>query len=105
MITDYPTGRITGDPQIMLIDDIYVMFFFRFEDGKPAYDTFACSRDLINWRIWDGKPLIEPEYDWEDVHAHKPWIIRKDGITYHFYCAVNSKNERYIAVAVSKQPN
>ena len=105
MITNDPNGLITGDPQILLIGDIYVMFFFRLENGKPAYDTFACSRDLIHWNIWDGKPLIEPEYDWENIHAHKPWIVRKNGITYHFYCAVNSNNERYIAVAASKQPN
>ena len=104
LITDDPTGIITGDPQIVLIDDIYVMFFFRFQAGKPAYDTFACSRDLVNWRVWDGKVLIDSEFDFEDVHAHKPWFVRHEGVNYHFYCAVNSKDERYIALAVSEEP-
>ena len=102
LITDYPTGLICGDPQIILIDDIYVMLFFRFEKGKPAYDTFACSRDLVNWNVWMGEPLIKSEYDWEDAHAHKPWFVRHHGVNYHFYCAVNNKNERFIALAVSE---
>ena len=105
LITDDPDGIITGDPQIVLVDDVYVMLFFRFRAGKPAYDTFACSRDLVRWRVWDGKPLIESEFDFEDIHSHKPWFLRHEGVNYHFYCAVNSKNERFIAVAVSEPDN
>lgn len=102
LITDCPTGRINGDPQIVLIDDIYVMFFFRYEADKPAYNTFACSRDLVNWTIWEGEPLIKSEYEWENVHAHKTCFIRQNGVNYHYYCAVNSDNERFIALAVSE---
>ena len=97
-----PDTRIAGDPQIVCIGDIYVMFFFHFTAGRGAYDTFACSRDLVNWRVWDGEPLIAPTEEWENVHAHKPWFIRHNGVNYHFYCAVNKNNERYIAVATSK---
>ena len=93
---------ITGDPQIILIDDIYVMLFFHFTKGKGAYNTFAASRDLIHWTLWEGKPLIEPSFSWESIHAHKPWFIRHEGINYHFYCAVNDKNERFIALATSE---
>lgn len=97
-----PNTLISGDPQIICIGDIYVMFFFHFTKGKGAYNTFACSRDLIHWNIWDGTPLIEPTEPWENVHAHKPWFIRHNGVNYHFYCAVNSQNERFIAVATSE---
>ena len=97
-----PGTRIAGDPQIVCIGDIYVMFFFHFTAGRGAYDTFACSRDLVNWRVWDGEPLIAPTEEWENVHAHKPWFIRHNGVNYHFYCAVNKNNERYIAVATSE---
>lgn len=100
-LTD-PGTCIAGDPQIVCIGDIYVMFFFHFTAGRGAYDTFACSRDLVNWRVWDGEPLIAPTEEWENVHAHKPWFIRHNGVNYHFYCAVNKNNERYIAVATSK---
>lgn len=101
-ITDDPDGLICGDPQIIKIGDIYVMLYFRCRKGGKAYNTFACSFDLINWTPWDGKPLIEPEYEWEDIHAHKTWFIREHGVNYHFYCAVNHQNERFIALAVSK---
>lgn len=101
LVTEDPKGVICGDPQIIRIGDIYVMFFFRYRAGEPAFNTFACSRDLVNWTHWKGKPLIESEYPWENVHAHKPWFVRHQGVNYHFYCAVNDKNERFIALATS----
>lgn len=101
LVTGDPKGRICGDPQIVRIGDIYVMFFFRFRLGEPAFNTFACSRDLVNWTHWNGEPLIKSEYSWENVHAHKPWFVHHNGRNYHFYCAVNDQNERFISVATS----
>ncbi len=97
-----PDTFISGDPQVICIDDIYVMFFFHYTKGKGAYNTFACSRDLVNWKIWNGKPLIEPTEPWENIHAHKTWFLRHNGVNYHYYCAVNTDNERFIAVAASE---
>ena len=96
-----PATLITGDPQVIQLGDLYVLFFFRFNAGAGAFDTFACSYDLQNWTLWDGAPLVAPEEPWENVHAHKPWFIRHEGVNYHFYCAVNDQNERFIAVAHS----
>ena len=92
--------QINGDPQILKIGDLYVMVYFILQDGK-AFNTFACSYDLLHWTKWDGKPLIESEYEWEDLYAHKPWIVVKDGVVYHYYCAVNNNNERFIALATN----
>ena len=94
---------ISGDPQIVKIDDIYVMFYFRYIKGVGAYNTFACSTDMINWTAWEGEPLIKSEYEWENVFAHKSCVIKKDDIVYHFYCATNDKNDRVIALATSKK--
>ena len=102
LISGTQDGRICGDPQIIKIDDIYVMLFFRYQTGKPAYNTFACSRNLVDWTVWNGEPLIKSEYPWENVHAHKTWFVRHNGCNYHFYCAVNSENERFIAMAKSE---
>ena len=96
-----PATLITGDPQIIRLGDVYVMFFFRLNAGGGAFDTFACSYDLVNWTVWDGEPLIAPVLPWENVHAHKPWFVRHKGVNYHFYCAVNDKGERFIALAHS----
>ncbi len=102
MIEHDPNTFITGDPQILCIDDVYVMFFFHATKGRGAYNTFACSRDLIHWNVWDGAPLVEAGADFDNIHAHKPWFVRHNGKNYHYYCAVNDQNERFIAVATSE---
>lgn len=94
--------RINGDPQIVMIDGYYVMFYFVYDVALGgAYNTFAVSEDLIHWTKWDGAPLIKPEYEWENVHAHKQWVIKENGTVYHYYCAVNG-SERFIALATSQ---
>ena len=93
--------RINGDPQIIMVDGYYVMLYFVYDVAVGAYNTFAVSSDLIHWTKWDGEPLVKSEYDWENVYAHKQWVIKENGIVYHYYCAVNEK-ERFIALATSK---
>ncbi len=97
-----PDAKITGDPLILRYDGLYIMIYFVLKNGV-TYNTFAASYDLVNWTRWEGKPLIESEYQWEDVYAHKSALIRRGGVLYHFYCAVNSKNERFIALAASEK--
>jgi len=92
---------ISGDPQIVKIDDVWVMFYFGAGWKPKAFDTFACSYDLLHWTKWNGPHLIEPSEPWDDVYAHKPWMICHDGIVYHFYCAVGNEG-RVIALATSK---
>lgn len=94
---------ISGDPQIVKIDNYYVMFFFRSIENGGAYNTFAVSENLVDWTIWDGEPLIKPEFDWENVFAHKSCVLKHDDVVYHYYCAVNSKGERFIALATSEE--
>ncbi len=101
LMTNDPDGIITGDPQIVKIGDLYCMLFFRYRKGEGAYNTFAVSRDLVDWRVWEGTPLVAPEFPWENVHAHKTWFLRHAGKNHHFYCAVNSNGERFIALATS----
>ena len=94
---------ITGDPQIVKIGDTYVMFFFRrISGGLGAHNSFACSENLVDWTIWNGEPLIKPEYEWENRHAHKCCVVKHEGVVYHYYCAVNDKGERFIALATSE---
>jgi predicted GH43/DUF377 family glycosyl hydrolase len=100
-VIDNGTG-ISGDPQIVRINDIWVMFYFGHRWKPKAFDTFACSYDLVNWTKWEGQHLIEPSEPWDDTFAHKPWVLKHDGVVYHYYCAV-SKQGRVIALATSKK--
>ena len=93
---------ISGDPQIVKIDNYYVMFFFRSIENGGAYNTFAVSENLVDWTIWEGEPLIKPELEWENVFAHKSCVVKHNDVVYHYYCAVNDKGERFIALATSK---
>lgn len=98
-----PAGKvgISGDPQITKIGDLWVMFYFGAFWKPGAFDTFACSRDLVHWTKWEGPDLIAPSEPWDSQYAHKPWFIKHKGIVYHYYCAVGSKG-RVIALATSK---
>ena len=99
-VIDNGTG-ISGDPQIVKIDDVWVMFYFGAFWKPKAFDTFACSYDLVHWTKWTGPHLIEPSEPWDEQYAHKPWVVKHDGVVYHFYCAVGDQG-RAIAVATSK---
>lgn len=92
---------ISGDPQIVRIDDMWVMFLFGLGWGPNAFDSFYCSHDLVHWTKWEGEVLIQPSEPWDKTFAHKPWVMKHDGIVYHFYCAVGNEG-RTIAVATSK---
>ncbi|MBD5779111.1 DNA-binding protein [Pelagicoccus sp. NFK12] len=92
---------ISGDPQIVKIGDLWVMFYFGAFWKPDAFDTFAVSRDMVNWTKWDGPHLIEPSEPFDKQFAHKPWVIKHDGVVYHFYCAVGEEG-RVIALATSK---
>lgn len=98
-----PSGNpgISGDPQITRIGDLWVMFYFGAFWRPGAFDTFACSYDLVNWTKWTGPDLTAPSEPWDQTYAHKPWVIKHNGIVYHFYCAVGDKG-RVIALATSK---
>lgn len=93
---------ISGDPQIVKIGDLWVMFYFGHGWKPDAFDTFAVSRDLKSWRKWEGPHLVEPSEPYDKTYAHKPWVVKHDGVVYHFYCAVGDQG-RCIALATSKE--
>src|SRR5690606_38367420 len=101
-VVHHPAG-ITGDPYIQKIGDVYVMFYFGafWQDRKGGFNRFACSYDLINWTDWTGPNLIESTEPFDARFAHKSYVVKHKGVVYHFYCAVNEKDQRGIAVAVS----
>lgn len=94
---------ITGDPQIVKMKDLWVMNIFGYVVGETAYDTFAVSRDFVNWTLWNGEPTVKATEDYDSKHAHKPWVIKYQDVVYHFYCArALDGRSRGIALATSK---
>lgn len=105
-VVDNAPGKaaITGDPQLVRLGDVWVMFYFGFRwlEGTTAFDTFACSHDLVHWTQWAGEPLVKPSEPFDNTFAHKPWVLKHDGVVYHFYCAVGKETGRTIALATSR---
>jgi len=101
-VVHHPMG-ITGDPVIQKMGDVYVMFYFGafWQNRKGAFNRFACSYDLVNWTDWQGDNLIQSSEPYDDQYAHKSFVVKYNGVVYHFYCAVNKKQQRGIAVATS----
>jgi predicted GH43/DUF377 family glycosyl hydrolase len=95
---------ITGDPMIQKIGNVWVMFYFGafWEGRKDAFNRFACSYDLVNWTDWKGEDLIHSSEPYDAKYAHKSFVVKWKGTVYHFYNAVNNKDQRGIAVATSK---
>jgi len=102
-VLDHLTG-ITGDPYIQKMGDLYVMFYFgAFWQGKGgAFNRYACSYDLVHWTDWTGPDLIQSSEAYDEVFAHKSFVVKYKGVVYHFYCGVDKKGNRGIAVATSR---
>ena len=94
---------ITGDAVIQKINDVWVMFYFGafWEGRKDAFNRFACSYNLVDWTDWKGEDLIKPSTSFDSKYAHKPFVVKWNGVVYHFYNAVDDKENRAIAVATS----
>ncbi|WP_129717668.1 glycosylase [Pedobacter sp. SYP-B3415] len=101
-VMHHPVG-ITGDASIQKIGRLWVMFYFGafWQDRPGAYNRFAVSEDLIHWTDWQGDNLIESSEPYDALYAHKSCVIKHRGIVYHFYCAVDRRDQRGIAVATS----
>jgi predicted GH43/DUF377 family glycosyl hydrolase len=96
---------ITGDGVIQKIGDVWVLFYFgAFWEGRKneTFNRFACSYDLVHWTDWNGEDLIKSSEPYDAKYAHKPFVVKWKGVVYHFYCAVDKKDTRGIAVATSK---
>ena len=92
---------ISGDPQIVRMGELWVMFYFGAYWGPAICDTFAVSKDMVHWTQWEGPNLVEPSTPWDTGAAHKPWLVKHNGVVYHFYCACGDKG-RVIGLATSK---
>ena len=79
------------------------MFYFGafWQNKTGAFNRFACSYDLVHWTDWNGADLINSTEDFDQKFAHKSFVVKYKGVVYHFYNAVNNKDQRGIAVATS----
>lgn len=80
-------SRFRSDPCVVRDGERWVMFHFGY-DGRHAQEGIAFSDDLYHWRQHPAPILTAgPAGSLDSTHAHKPAVIRRNGVLYHFYCA------------------
>jgi len=94
-------SRFASDPWVIRIGGKWHLFYYGF-NGVHAQDGVAISDELIRWSKSPFNPILEvgEAGSYDEVHSHKPCVVFKGGVYYHFYCAVGSKG-RCIALATS----
>ncbi|HSV26927.1 MAG TPA: hypothetical protein VLH60_03445 [Sedimentisphaerales bacterium] len=80
-----------SDPCVLRHKGLWCMFYFGNSTNRHARDGVAFSRDLLSWEK-SGEILIDVgrEGSCDQTFAHKPAIIAKGGVLYHFYTAVKA---------------
>lgn len=101
------SGR-AGDPAVYRLGDRFYMAFYSW-DGHRAQDGVAWTTVAefpLGWRPYERNPVLTTggAGSFDEVHAHKPFIMRTPTRHYHFYTAVDARESREIALAVSPGP-
>ena len=120
LVRNAPAGAydelFASDPVVLRLGNRWILFYYGLAADGHARDGAAFSDDLIHWtKPEGGKVLVDvgPVGAVDSQYAHKPGIITRDGVLYHFYCAVraaspgetgeiDTRELRGIAVATSR---
>jgi hypothetical protein len=99
---------IIGDPWIMRHGDLWEMYYFAY-DGRHARECLATSPDLLCWTKSPFNPIMDagPADSYDGIHCHKPSIVVRDGVYYHFFTACGPDGRggehRAIGLATSRR--
>ena len=82
------SGIQCGDPAVFKMNDLYYMFYFDTSHNNEVVDRYAWTTPVEFPRGWRyGGPIIKNDKDYKKGLAHKPFVIIKDNILYHYYTA------------------
>lgn len=81
--------RFASDPCVLFHEGVWVLFYFGLCSDGHARDLAAVSTDLRHWEKI-GPTLVDVGIpgSMDEIYAHKPAIIARNGVLYHFYCGV-----------------
>lgn len=95
-------SRFVADPWVIRMHGDWHLYYYGF-DGTHAREGVALGSTLFEWKKSSQNPILTEGApgSYDATYAHKPCIIAKDGIYYHYYTAVGNQG-RGIAVATSQ---
>lgn len=98
-----PDEIFASDPCVLRYGEQWAMFYFGLDGKGVARDLLALSPDLLKLNKCEGVLVdVGAAGSVDEKYAHKPAIICRQGVLYHFYCAVSKDDTRGISVALSK---
>lgn len=101
-----PDDRFAADPVVLRHKGGWVMYYYGLSTDRAARDLLALGDDPFHFtKVSEPMVDVGAPGSIDETYAHKPGIIGRDGVLYHFYCAVSGSwpNEtRGIAVARSR---
>lgn len=81
-----------GDPSIFKLNGLYYMFYFDTSHGDEVVDRYAWTTPAEFPRGWRyGGPIIKNDKPFNKTYAHKPFVLIKGNILYHYYTAVGDQ--------------
>lgn len=102
-----PDDWFASDPVVYRHKGEWVLFYFgRTHEGGRCCELMARGKTLTDFtKVSEVLIDVGPPGSVDEDFAHKPSLIYRDGILYHFYCAVGGKwpnDVRGLSVARSK---
>jgi len=92
-----------SDPCVLRYRDQWATFYFSLDKRGVARDVLALGPDLLSPHKCGGVLVdVGGPGSADSRYAHKPSIICREGVLYHFYCAVSKEYGRGISVAASR---
>jgi len=99
-----PDEVFASDPCVLRYRDRWAVFYYSLDRKGVARDLLAISGDLRRFRKCAGVLIdVGPPGSVDSQYAHKPSVIWRDGILFHFYCAVSREHGRGISFAASRK--
>lgn len=100
-------GR-AGDPSLYRVGETWYMAFYSW-DRTHAQDGLAWTTAAafpLGWRMHEQNPVLPvgPPGSFDELHAHKPTVVRASDRHFHFYTAVAGDETREIALATDFAP-
>lgn len=81
-----------GDPSLFEYEGLIYVFYFSVLENEKAIDHWGWTTPAEfpnNWRY--GGDLLDNIPSYQSTYAHKPFVVKKDNILYHYYTAVGDQ--------------
>jgi predicted GH43/DUF377 family glycosyl hydrolase len=90
-------SRFVANPHIVSIEEGWLCFYYGF-DGVAAQEGLAFSEDLLHWQKMGVLLQHGTQGAIDEIHAHKPCMVRWKDTLYHFYCGVGQSHENKLGL-------